>query len=68
MGDFNSSLVDEEKMRVLALDWEIKLDLSNFKNILLTWTWICREVHLLCQIKELEGIVFRFDSIELLSL
>ena len=34
MGDFNSSLVDEEKKGGLAPKWERKLDLSNFINSL----------------------------------
>ena len=32
MGDFNTPLVDEEKMGGLSLDWERKHDLSNFIN------------------------------------
>ena len=34
MGDFNSLLVDEEKLGGLAPKWERKLDLSNFINSL----------------------------------
>ena len=32
MGDFNSTLSDDDKSRGLALDQESKLDLSNFIN------------------------------------
>ena len=34
MGDFNTPLMDEEKLGGLALDWERKLDLFNFINSL----------------------------------
>ena len=34
MGDFNTPLVDEEKLGGLAPDWESKQDLSNFINSL----------------------------------
>ena len=34
MGDFNTPLMDEEKLGGLAPDWESKMDLSNFINSL----------------------------------
>ena len=34
MGDFNTPLMDEEKLGGSALDWESQMDLSNFINSL----------------------------------
>ncbi len=44
MGDLNTPLVDEEKMGGLAPDWDSKQDLSSFRPIILSFSFVVRSI------------------------